>query len=507
MKSFTAFVLLLSTLVVSQKVEAQSRGDRSNRNHDRGSRGPGGPSGAGDVFTRRPGNGGVYNDRPSNGGRREVRPYNGGSSDSRGPRYNPNPGSSSPSPGSYTPSRPTPGPSTGGYNSGDRTPRGPRYNPNPGSGTPSPGSYTPSRPTPGPSTGGYNSGDRTPRGPRYNPNPRPTPGSTGGYNPGPVVTRPTPGTPPRGPRYNPRPVPGSTGGYNPGRVVHRPTPGIPSRGPRYNPYPGRGPVVIRPGSTIPRYYPRPTTPSYRVPGHRYNRTVGTYYGRSDNPNYRPIRTHYGTRFYHRPFGYTPIRYVYYNHAPYRATYSHSVRYYRTSDWYNYVLRSYPNYLYAHWIFWPATGYTNGYWTIDNYPYFVYNGYRYRYSSYDYCNYQLVDKYDHRVTQTHWNLLCKTGYDMCSLERDRLNAQMNDYRYFCSETYRDYGHDYSQPSYDDSYYPETTTNNDSEDINTCVDSDRDGMCDEFTDSNSTCSDRDSDGFCDPGTYGLEDTENS
>src|SRR5690606_23603992 len=141
--------------------------------------------------------------------------------------------------------------------------------------------------------------------------------------------------------------------------------------------------------------------------------------------YRPIRTNYGTRQYHRPYGYSPIRYVNYYHAPYRAPYRHTIRYYRTFDWYNHVVRSYRNYIYAHWIFWPTTGYNNGYYVIDNYPYYVYNGYRFRYSPVDYCNYQLVDQYNHRVERTYWNQLCNTGYDACSMERDRLNAQMGE----------------------------------------------------------------------------------
>jgi hypothetical protein len=126
---------------------------------------------------------------------------------------------------------------------------------------------------------------------------------------------------------------------------------------------------------------------------------------------------------------------------------------------------------------------NGYWTIDNYPYYVYNGYRHRYSTYDYCNYQLVDQYDHRVVQTYWNQVCNVGYDSCSYERDRLNSQIGEYRYFCSETYRDYGYSYSTPSYE---IPSE------DDTNTCEDNDRDGMCDDYV---NTCSDADEDGYCD------------
>lgn len=123
-------------------------------------------------------------------------------------------------------------------------------------------------------------------------------------------------------------------------------------------------------------------------------------------------------------------------------------------------------------------------SIENYPYYVYNGYRYRYSTSDYCNYQLVDSNNHQVVQTYWNQLCNTGYDSCSYERDRLNSQMNDYRYFCSETWRDYGYDYSTPSYEDSNY--------GSDDNTCSDANHDGMCDDYSDS---CSDNDGDGYCD------------
>jgi hypothetical protein len=130
----------------------------------------------------------------------------------------------------------------------------------------------------------------------------------------------------------------------------------------------------------------------------------------------------------------------------------------------------PNYVYAHWIFYPAMGYNNGYYVLDNYPYYVFNGYRYRYSSYDYCNYQLVDKYNHHVVQTYWNQSCNRGYDMCSFERDRLNAQMGDFRYFCSETFRDIGFDYSIPTYDDTYYGNSNGG-------TCTDYNHDGYCDE------------------------------
>jgi hypothetical protein len=269
------------------------------------------------------------------------------------------------------------------------------------------------------------------RGPRYNPNP----------NRGSSPTRTTPE------RRNPSPTRTSgrntqTGGSNSG--------GYTERGPRYNPNPNRS------GQTT---------------------TRRTYQG--------PVRTNYGTRNYHRPYGSTPVRYSHYYHVPYRAGYSHTTRYYNSNAWYNYVFRMNHNYIYASWIFYPATGYNNGYSTIDNYPYYVYNGYRNRYSANDSCNYQLVDNYDHRVVQTYWNQACNTGYDACSYERDRLNSQNNEFRFFCSETWRDGGFDYSRPSYDDSSYGN----------NTCVDANRDGMCDDFNGQNNTCSDNNNDGYCD------------
>lgn len=187
---------------------------------------------------------------------------------------------------------------------------------------------------------------------------------------------------------------------------------------------------------------------------------------------------YNTSNYHRPYGYTPVRYVTYYHSPYMNPYSSNVRYYRTFDWYSYVYRSYPNYIYANWIFWPTFGYNNGYYVLDNYPYYVYNGYRFRYSSFDYCNYQLVDQYSHQVVQTFWNQTCNQGFDICAYERDRLNSQMGEHRYFCAETFRDYGYDYSIPTYQDSNYDgyPDSANYGYAPPGSCVDYDNDGYCD-------------------------------
>jgi hypothetical protein len=347
--------------------------------------------------------------------------------------------------------------------------RGPRYNP-PGGGSGHIGGRSPS----------------TPRGPSYNPNPGPSRPSTSS-SPGSTVG----GSTPRGPRYNPNPGQGNGGTYsgptNPGQTVGGATP----RGPRYNPNPGQGNGGYHPG---PDHSPVPRGPRYNNPG---------------STTYRPVRTDYGTPRYHHPYGYSPVRYINYYHSPYSSPYVHTVRYYRTFDWYSWVYRSYPDYVYTNWIFYPATGYVNGYWTIENYPYYVYNGYRYRYSSYDYCNYQLVDQYDHRVVQNYWNQVCNNGYDSCSYERDRLNAQNGEYRFFCSETIRDYGYDYSTPTYEDNYGGQNPDySNSCNDYNhdgycdqqspnnTCYDTNHDGMCDNYNQLPSgTCSDQNRDGYCD------------
>lgn len=145
--------------------------------------------------------------------------------------------------------------------------------------------------------------------------------------------------------------------------------------------------------------------------------------------------------------YRPIPYARYRHSPWNSVYVGPVRYYRSYDYYSYVRTSFPNYVYLNWIYWPVTGYSNGYYVFDNYPYYVYNGYRYRYSSVDQCNYQLVDSYTHQVVRSYWNQTCARGFDQCSFERDNLNDRNNDFRYFCSETFRDEYYDYSRPTYD------------------------------------------------------------
>ncbi len=163
-----------------------------------------------------------------------------------------------------------------------------------------------------------------------------------------------------------------------------------------------------------------------------------------------MRTHFGTRNYHRPPMYRPLPYHRYYHSPWSSIHVGVRRYHRSYDYYWYVRRSYPNYVYLNWIYWPTAGYNNGYYVFNDYPYYVWNGYRYRYSRQDQCNYQLVDTYTHQVVRSYWGLSCNNGYDQCSFERDRMNDASGDFRYNCSETFRDQNYDYSRPTYDYGY---------------------------------------------------------
>jgi hypothetical protein len=89
---------------------------------------------------------------------------------------------------------------------------------------------------------------------------------------------------------------------------------------------------------------------------------------------------------------------------------------------------------------------NGYYYSD-YPYYIYNGYRYRYSNFDTCNYQLVDKYTHQVIESFWGMTCSRGYDLCAQKRDQRNWRTNGYRYMCAETFRGRDYNYSRSTYD------------------------------------------------------------
>lgn len=309
--------------------------------------------------------------RGSSGGSSSRGGSSSSGSSSRGPSYNPSRGSSSPSsPSRSTPSRPSSGSSVGGSRSGS-TPRGPSYNPGRGTTT------TPTRPSTGSSVGGSNSGS-TPRGPSYNP----------GRGTTTTPTRPSTPSTPRGPSYNP----GRGTTTTPTRPSSPSTPRTTTpRGPNYNP--GRG-APSTPGRVVvrgPRYNPAPST------ARPYRPVVIR--------NYRP-------------------------HVPYYRTYVHSRRYIRPYDYYFGVRRYH---IYRYWLFEPVSyGYSNGYYVLNDYPYYVYHGYRHRYSTVDTCSYQLVDSTSNTAVKSFTERVCQAAYDECALERDVANQSLSEIRYFCAE---------------------------------------------------------------------------
>lgn len=140
----------------------------------------------------------------------------------------------------------------------------------------------------------------------------------------------------------------------------------------------------------------------------------------------------------------------YRHRPDRTYRSHTRRYRNTRDYYRTVNRSYiyrNNWIRVH------VGFDNGYRYYDDYPFFIYNGYRHRYSHVDTCDYELVDSYTGRVERTFYSYTCSNGYDMCADRRDDLNDYEWSNRYFCAERFSDYSVDtyYGDDYYSDTYY--------------------------------------------------------
>lgn len=170
---------------------------------------------------------------------------------------------------------------------------------------------------------------------------------------------------------------------------------------------------------------------------------------SRRPNRDVVRRDRHDRYRHRPNWNRPgHRYTRYTHRPNRTRVDHRRRFARRYDYH----RTIP-YRYVYWDTWIRyrVSFNDGYILVDGYPYYVYNGYRHRYSSYDYCDYDLVDGYDNRVEHTFYGYTCAQAYDLCADIRDDLNYRRSDYRYFCSErldfTYGSYTH----WSYDDDFY--------------------------------------------------------
>jgi hypothetical protein len=230
--------------------------------------------------------------------------------------------------------------------------------------------------------------------------PRPTHGGgNGGHGPRPGMG---------GGHVNPNP--GHGGGYNP---PPRPTHGGPSGNGGYNP-PVHNPK------------PYPTNPSH---GGAYNPPPRPPHGGPNgNGPYNPRPGHYN--------GGTP--YNGYHHTPYYPSYADYTRYYNPYDYYQTVPY---NYVYLNWILYSINGYGPGYVIINNYPYYIYNNYQYRYSPYDNCNYELVDSYTNQAVQNFWGVTCNQGYDQCAYQRDSMNYYDNYNRYFCAETTNTYYNNY------------------------------------------------------------------
>jgi hypothetical protein len=208
----------------------------------------------------------------------------------------------------------------------------------------------------------------------------------------------------------------------------------------------RGPIVDRDRRDNRDYRDRRDN-DYRGPGRdsRYDRGDRDY--RRDDSRNRRVDRH--RRYRHRPDWRNPGRtYTRYRHTPRRDRYVHSRRYTRRYDYH----RTIP-YRFVYWDRWIRyrADYGNGYVLISGYPFFVYNGYRHRYSSYDYCDYDLVDGYNNTVERTFYGYTCQQAYDYCAELRDDLNYSRYDYRYFCSESLDfSYG-DFDHWSYEDDFY--------------------------------------------------------
>lgn len=188
-----------------------------------------------------------------------------------------------------------------------------------------------------------------------------------------------------------------------------------------------------------------------------------------NTNRRTNRnTQYGNRSNHRPARYRARAYNRYHHSPVSRRYNHHSRWNARRSYFSYVRRNFRNYVYLSWLMYPSSR-SNGHYYVDNYPYYVYNGYRHRYSQVDYCNYQLVDKDTHLVVRKYDYQSCASGYNRCAIDRDNRNESSWDNKYFCAEVT---GSDVYSDTYNDGYYD----NDDYTPINSCDDYDyNNGIC--------------------------------
>ncbi|MFN8369836.1 MAG: hypothetical protein U0T83_04320 [Bacteriovoracaceae bacterium] len=125
----------------------------------------------------------------------------------------------------------------------------------------------------------------------------------------------------------------------------------------------------------------------------------------------------------------------YRHSPYTPRYSYS-RYERPSYYYRTIPADRRVIVGNRWFFERAFGALlgiEGYYYYNNYSYFVYSGNMYRYSSADYCNYELVDS-EREMTVRSFSGMCNIAYDQCAAQRDYSNEVSYGSPYYCAETY-------------------------------------------------------------------------
>lgn len=159
--------------------------------------------------------------------------------------------------------------------------------------------------------------------------------------------------------------------------------------------------------------------------HRYDR----HRTRPHTPSPHPGRRHGGHVSIPAGRRYTPHR-----HSPFPHNYLARRRYLRTRNYADFLRSRRLDYFYRNWIMFPSHR-QNGYFVIDDYPYYVHNGYRHRYSHADVCDYQLVDRHTDRVIRYYNNRACSYGYDECARDRDYENDYLYEDRYFCAETHQ------------------------------------------------------------------------
>ncbi len=159
---------------------------------------------------------------------------------------------------------------------------------------------------------------------------------------------------------------------------------------------------------------------------------------------------YASPQYHRPYGHSHINVTtVHRHVAYHQIHHHRIVI-LPYIYYTHLYSNARSCYYYDWLY-CYTSRVNGYHIIDDYPFYVYNGYYHRYSDSDSCNYQLVDSYTRRVVKSYWNLSCRRSYDQCAMERDFWNFKEFSNRFSCAETYRAQNYGYFNSFNESDYY--------------------------------------------------------